>query len=84
MVAQISSSCTYVCQVIPFSTLQSELGIAPENQRSLEDLIIETIYLDLLNGKLDQINQTLRVKSVASRDVRLDDLDDLIATLNLW
>lgn len=25
--------------------LQSELGIAPENQRALEDLIIETIYL---------------------------------------
>jgi len=71
-------------KVIPFSTLQSEVDIVAENQRSLEDLIIDTMYLGLLTGKLDQIHQILRVKSVAARDVKISELDDLINTLNSW
>jgi hypothetical protein len=31
-------------QVIPYSTLQLELGIPKEDVRSLEDLLIDTVY----------------------------------------
>ncbi|KAG6913305.1 hypothetical protein DXG01_007872 [Tephrocybe rancida] len=37
--------------------------------RDLEDLIIDTIYLDILHGKLDQKEQQLKVEYTMGRDL---------------
>lgn len=52
--------------------------------RELEDLIIEVIYLGLINGKLDQRAGLLTVKNMTRRDVKFSDLDNIIAKLTLW
>ncbi len=37
-----------------------------------------------MTGKIDQMNQTVRVRSVVSRDVRPEQLGDLIEKLRSW
>eukprot|EP00607_Mallomonas_marina_P000198 CAMPEP_0182427420 /NCGR_PEP_ID=MMETSP1167-20130531/17160_1 /TAXON_ID=2988 /ORGANISM="Mallomonas Sp, Strain CCMP3275" /LENGTH=258 /DNA_ID=CAMNT_0024609639 /DNA_START=73 /DNA_END=849 /DNA_ORIENTATION=- len=69
-------------KIIPYSTLQKELYI--DNIRSLEDLVIETIYSDLLKAKLDQRAGLLRVRGTIGRDVRPSELYQMRQKLELW
>ena len=67
---------------MPYSTLQDELHV--ENVRELEDLILDTIYAGLLDGKLDQASAVLHVKSCIARDIRREDVDSMLQKLILW
>jgi len=67
---------------VPYCDLQAELGVT--NVRELEDLIIETIYAGLLEGRLDQHRGVLNVKTAMARDVRPEDVGAIIAKLSGW
>ncbi|XP_060579892.1 COP9 signalosome complex subunit 7b-like [Ruditapes philippinarum] len=67
---------------IPYSVLLEELDIP--NMRSLEDLIIEVIYADIIHGKLDQKNQQLEVDYAIGRDIRQEAVPEIISVLQDW
>lgn len=67
---------------IKFSSLQVAVDIT--NARELEDLIIESVYTNLIIGKMDQENQCLIVESCAVRDCKPEDIDYIIETLTSW
>lgn len=69
-------------KLIKFSDLSAAVDVP--NSRELEDLIIESIYLNLIDGKMDQENQCLHIQSVSCRDCRDADIDDIINTLSWW
>ena len=52
--------------------------------RELEDLIIESVYLGLVSGKLDQAKKVFEVAEVSGRDVRLTDISQMLSTLTSW
>lgn len=54
------------------------------NLRELEDLIIDCMYNDLLNGKLDQKNKQLHVIYTYGRDVRVEDVESMLKKLEDW
>ncbi|CAH7681518.1 hypothetical protein PPACK8108_LOCUS14123 [Phakopsora pachyrhizi] len=56
-------------KIIPYSELLESLEISTVQE--LEELIIDAIYSDLLEGKLDQKRQILEVDSFMGRDVEL-------------
>jgi len=67
---------------IPYTTLQQELSIA--DIRELEDLIIEAIYAEIIRGKLDQKNAFLEVDSTIGRDIRPENVNTIVNTLEAW
>lgn len=67
---------------IPYAWLLDELHI--KNVRDLEDLIIEAIYADIIHGKLDQKNSQLEVDYAIGRDIREEDVKDIVGTLQEW
>jgi len=67
---------------IPYSTLQDELNIG--DIRELEDLIIEAIYAEIIRGKLDQKNAFLEVDSTIGRDIRPENVNTIVNTLEAW
>lgn len=67
---------------IPYSRLLEELYIT--NVRDLEDLIIEAIYADIIHGKLDQKNSQLEVDYAIGRDIKEEDVKDIVGTLQEW
>lgn len=69
-------------KMVPYSILQDELHV--DNVRALEDLILDTIYAGLLDGKLDQASAVLHVKSCIARDIRREDVDSMLQKLILW
>ena len=69
-------------KIIAYSTLLHELEI--DSVRTLEDLIIETIYVGLLSGKIDQRQGIFRVKSTIGRDVKADQISDIVQKLSFW
>uniref|UniRef100_A0A336LYA4 CSON005782 protein n=1 Tax=Culicoides sonorensis TaxID=179676 RepID=A0A336LYA4_CULSO len=70
------------CKCIPYNSLLEELDIT--NVRDLEDLIIEAIYADIIHGKLDQKNKQLEVDNAIGRDIRPDDVSQIVTTLQEW
>ena len=54
------------------------------NLRELEDLIIEAVYTDIIQGKLDQRNQLLEVDFCIGRDIRKKDINNIVKTLHEW
>lgn len=46
-------------KVVPYSIIKTELGM--DNVRHIEDLIFDTIYSGMLQGKLDQRQEVLKV-----------------------
>ncbi|XP_078615797.1 COP9 signalosome complex subunit 7b-like [Branchiostoma floridae x Branchiostoma japonicum] len=70
------------CKCIPYSTLLQELDM--KNLRELEDLIIETVYADIIGGKLDQKNQQLEVDYAIGRDIRPEAIEEIVNTLQEW
>eukprot|EP01121_Diplochlamys_sp_Union-15-3_P019264 TRINITY_DN721_c1_g1_i1.p1 TRINITY_DN721_c1_g1~~TRINITY_DN721_c1_g1_i1.p1 ORF type:complete len:291 (+),score=61.95 TRINITY_DN721_c1_g1_i1:40-873(+) len=69
-------------RVIPYDGLLKQLDIP--NVRALEDIIIDSIYQGLLDGKLDQQRGQLEVDMVIGRDLRAEEYDKLTSTLNAW
>ncbi|CAM9097848.1 unnamed protein product [Discosporangium mesarthrocarpum] len=69
-------------KVVPYKTLKEELEV--DEVRRLEDLIFDTIYSGLIQGKLDQRQGLLKVKYAIARDVRMEDLDAMIIKLGKW
>lgn len=67
---------------IPYARLLDELHI--KNVRDLEDLIIEAIYADIIHGKLDQKNSQLEVDYAIGRDIKEEDVTDIVGTLQEW
>jgi len=67
---------------IPYNTLLQELGM--NNLRELEDLIIEGIYSEIIQGKLDQRRALLEVDTTIGRDIRKEDIPTIVATLENW
>ncbi|CAG9319622.1 unnamed protein product [Blepharisma stoltei] len=63
--------------VLPYSHLQQVLNIS--SVRELEDLIIDSIYEGLINGKIDHKLSALKVMSAFGRDVRADKIPDLLS-----
>lgn len=52
--------------------------------RELEDLIIDAMYLDILQGKLDQKEQQLEVEYTMGRDVEPKKVEELLHALQSW
>jgi len=69
-------------KVLKFGDLQASLDVPTE--REVEEIIIESMYQDLVVGKMDQENRCLLVESCACRDCREDDVDFIIDTLSAW
>ena len=57
-------SLAHTSKVVPYATIKAALGM--DNVRHLEDIIFDTIYSGLLQGKLDQRQGVLKVRSDAS------------------
>lgn len=47
-------------------------------------LLLVLLQQSLLNGRLDQREYVLRVKSTVGRDVHLEEVDAMIAKLSRW
>lgn len=69
-------------RILPYADLQQTLEIS--NVRELEDLIIDAIYLDLLQGKLDQKEEQLEVTYTMGRDIEPGKLEQILAALKDW
>eukprot|EP00128_Syssomonas_multiformis_P007946 Colp12_sorted_trinity150504_noHs@33718 len=69
-------------KAIPYKTLVEALQI--NNIRELEDLIIDAIYAEIIHGKLDQQKQHLVVDDAIGRDIKPNQLDEMIETLSSW
>lgn len=67
---------------IPLATLGTQLGLT--STRELEDLIIEAMYTDIIHGKLDQKNGILELDHAIGRDIKSEDLPNIVATLQSW
>lgn len=52
--------------------------------RELEDLLIDAIYCDIIQGKLDQRNQQVEVDCSVGRDLGPNELPNIISTLQEW
>ncbi|CAN0355072.1 unnamed protein product [Pylaiella littoralis] len=75
-------SLAHTSKVVEYATMKAALGM--DNVRHLEDLIFDTMYSGLLQGKLDQRQEVLKVKHAMARDVRLEDLTTMIKKLGSW
>lgn len=53
-------SLAHTSKVVAYGTMKAALGM--DNVRHLEDLIFDTMYSGLLQGKLDQRQEVLKVK----------------------
>jgi COP9 signalosome complex subunit 7 len=69
-------------RILPYTDLLKALDIS--NVRELEDLIIDAIYLDLLQGKLDQKEEQLEVSYTMGRDLEPGKLEQVLAALKDW
>ncbi|KAG8586510.1 hypothetical protein GDO81_005397 [Engystomops pustulosus] len=67
---------------IPYSVLLKDLDM--RNLRELEDLIIEAVYTDIIQGKLDQRNHVLEVDFCIGRDIPKKDITSIVKTLQEW
>lgn len=69
-------------KTLPYDELMVELDI--KNVRHLEDLIIEAIYAELINGKLDQKNRQLEVDYAVARDIQTENIQEIVKILSEW
>ena len=68
--------------MLDYSILMASLKI--DNVRELEDLIIDCIYNELIEGQLDQRGQQFHVTQCFGRDMRVQDIDGCLAKLEDW
>jgi COP9 signalosome complex subunit 7 len=69
-------------QALAYDQLSSTLAI--QTVRELEDLIIESVYLGLVSGKLNQAKKVFEVAEVSGRDVRASDIAQMLDILTTW
>ncbi|CRK98848.1 CLUMA_CG011949, isoform A [Clunio marinus] len=69
-------------KTLPYDDLMVELDIA--NVRHLEDIIIEAIYAELINGKLDQKNRQLEIDYAVAPDIQTENIQDIVNILTDW
>ena len=69
-------------QCLPYSLLLQQLEL--KNVRELEDLLIEAVYCDIIQGKLDQRNQQVEVDCSVGRDLGPNELPNIANTLQEW
>lgn len=69
-------------QILPYSTLQSALQI--NDLRVLEDLIIDCLYVGLIEGHLNQKDGSVEITSAIGRDIGPADVQHMIAQLGGW
>ena len=67
---------------LAYADLLRDLEIA--NVRDLEDLVIDSVYAQLLDAKLDQRRQVVEVHYACGRDMRVESLPELTQTLQAW
>ena len=68
--------------VVPYADMMQALEI--QDQRQLEDKIIDCIYNELLKGRLDQKKSCLHVASTYGRDVQDNAVNSILARLQDW
>jgi len=69
-------------KVLRYSMLMEELEV--KDVRDLEDLIIDTIYIGLIKGKLDQKKQVFEVEFAIGRDIGPDDVNQMLNSIQSW
>jgi COP9 signalosome complex subunit 7 len=69
-------------RILPYSHLLNTLDIS--SIRELEDLIIDAVYQDVLQGKLDQKEQQFEVEYTMGRDLAEGQIESLLIALNDW
>lgn len=67
---------------LSYESLSKELCV--ENPRELENLLISAIYEEVIKGRLDQLNSRLEIHWSAGRDVKPNDMMNIIETLTSW
>lgn len=67
---------------IPYSKLLEELQVS--SVRNLEDLIIDSLSSNIIHGKLDQKNKQLEVDTAIGRDIKMEDTNQIVNTLQDW
>jgi COP9 signalosome complex subunit 7 len=69
-------------KALSYEKLLADLDLS--NVRELEDIIIDCVYLGLIQGKLDQRKRCFEVQSVIGRDLGPGEVEDMIGQLNTW
>lgn len=69
-------------KLLSYSSLLNELEM--NNVRELEDLIIESIFVGIIVGKLNQKSQCFEVQNVMARDVIPEQYSSLLSSLKKW
>ncbi|KAH6917738.1 hypothetical protein BKA70DRAFT_1253063 [Coprinopsis sp. MPI-PUGE-AT-0042] len=71
-------------RILPYAELLKALDVT--TVRELEDLIIDAIYLDILQGKVDQKEEQLEVEYTMGRDVNVQEggLEEILKALSNW
>ena len=67
---------------LTFDQLMQELFI--EDTRSLEEIVIDSIYAGLIQAKIDQRDRVIYIFDFLSRDIRPQDVSSLISRLESW
>ncbi|CAA7410979.1 unnamed protein product [Spirodela intermedia] len=70
-------------KILPYDQLMRELDVS--NVRELEDFLInECMYAGIVRGKLDQLRRCFEVQFAAGRDLKHEQLDNMIKTMSNW
>ncbi|KAF0975911.1 hypothetical protein FDP41_005238 [Naegleria fowleri] len=69
-------------RLLKYEDLMKDLDIS--NVRELEDLLIDCMYQGLLEGKLDQKYKCMEVYETIGRDIKMEDIDQMISILKNW
>lgn len=69
-------------RILSYNILLEKLQI--ESVRELEDLIIDGIYAQVIQGKLDQLNSRLNVEYALARDVNINAFNNMENVLDKW
>ncbi|KAH9894643.1 PCI domain-containing protein [Xylariomycetidae sp. FL2044] len=68
---------------LTYASLQQQLGLP--DARSLEDIIISSVYAELIEAQLDPRNQTVLISSVSPlRDLAPNSIPSMISSLQTW
>lgn len=83
VLSSAQEACKQGISILYYEPLAKALGLEPDNRRAIEQVIISCIYDRILNGKLAQKSQQfhLAVPPCCSRDVRVSQIPDLLASL---
>ncbi|DBA01322.1 TPA: hypothetical protein N0F65_001827 [Lagenidium giganteum] len=75
-------SLAHANKMVPYTTIMKALDVS--SVREMEDVVIDSIYSGLMQGKLNQKSQCFAVKYAIGRDTEDTDIDVMIAKLSKW